>query len=165
MSGASTRCRLSALLARPGDIRMRRAIAILLAFAVITVLPAPARLVPVSVALAQDAPSIPGLGAVVLEDALAGTGPFRLRACPTGKNANEASEEGFRTRITGRCLDTSTSAPAIGLTASNGEVAIEVEVAEGLAVFRNVAISAIEGASDDRAPSYARPNNGPPTES
>lgn len=114
---------------------MRRAVAVLLVLCVGLLVPASSSAITGSVVLAQDSSDPPALGIVVLQDTLTGTGPFRPRACPTGRSTSEFAEEGYRVRITGRCTDTNTSAffvsAATGTSAANGEIAIDVKVAEG----------------------------------
>jgi hypothetical protein len=114
---------------------MRRAVAVLLAVWVGIVGAAAAPGAGRSVALAQESSDPPALGAVVLQDGLAGTGPFRPRACPSGRSASEFVEAGLQVRVNGRCTDANRTAffvvVANGLTAAHGDVAVEVKVTEG----------------------------------
>jgi hypothetical protein len=114
---------------------MRRAVAVLLALCVGLLGPVSAPGIRGSVALAQDSSDPPALGTVVLQDPLTGTGPFRPRACATGKGGSEFVEQGFRFRVTGRCTETSAiavvAAGAQGVSAGNGELAVDVKMTEG----------------------------------
>ena len=107
----------------------------ILMMAVSVVVAAPVASVSPSVAAAQEIPEMPPLGALVVEDALAGTGPFRIRTCPTGRNGMAFVEGGLEIKVTGRCTETATGTvfgvSAAGLTAAHGEFSIEAKLVDG----------------------------------
>ena len=89
---------------------------------------------PAPTTFAQETRLPPELGAVVVDDSLLTEGAFRAGGCPTGRNTGDFVPEGFRTRVSGPCLDTSTFAAmavtADWLTIGDGEVAADAKLAE-----------------------------------
>jgi hypothetical protein len=87
---------------------------------------------------AQEAPTVPspppGAG-VVFESALTGSDVFATGTCRTGLARGENVGEGFRLKVSGRCVDESSDAdlavPGRGITIGDGELALDFKVASG----------------------------------
>ena len=107
---------------------------IVLVLAVSLILAGPALPNSPSVA-AQEIPEMPALGTVVFENPLTSPGPLRLRSCPTGRNSGTFAEGGLEMKVTGRCVEPASGAVMSGwlpgITAANGELSVEVKLAEG----------------------------------
>ena len=112
---------------------MRQALTVILTVAAIVATVSPATRAPVVVA--QEATDPPELGASILEDPLAATGAMRATACPTGRNAGEFVPDGFRVKVTGRCVAEHTTAflrlAVPGLVMRDGEASVEAAAMEG----------------------------------
>jgi hypothetical protein len=71
----------------------------------------------------------------VLEDPLTAPGVVTASACPTGRNDRQFVGEGYRFRVTGKCLDTSTNASVAyrlqNLVVPDGEVSLDVRTVSG----------------------------------
>jgi hypothetical protein len=115
---------------------MRRTVLVLLAATLVLATPTPGHWPRPLTASVQEMPAPPEFGDVVVDDPLVGTGPFRPGSCPTGRNVGDFAPEGFRSKVTGRCIDADPSASmrpvATGLTVADGEVSVEATVVEGL---------------------------------
>jgi hypothetical protein len=84
---------------------------------------------------ADDLADLPELGAVVLDDPLTATGVLGPGQCQTGRDTWDFVPEGFRTKITGRCSETSNAGARVTArraTVGDGEVAIDVTLTEGV---------------------------------
>src|SRR3954465_1482839 len=71
----------------------------------------------------------------VLEDPLTAPGAVTASACPTGRNDRQFVGDGYRFRVTGKCLDTSTNASVAhrlqNLVVPDGEVSLEMRLVNG----------------------------------
>jgi hypothetical protein len=85
-------------------------------------------------ALADDPPT-PAVGAVVLEDALAGPTLFQPFTCQTGHGGWEYVDDGMRISLTGACSEgdgvAAIAVPLRGLTMIDGEVSIQARLLTG----------------------------------
>ena len=71
----------------------------------------------------------------VVEDPLTATGAVEASVCPTTRNDRQFVGEGYRFRVTGKCLDTSTNASVAyrlrNLVVPDGEVSLQMRVVSG----------------------------------